>query len=166
MRTYLNDVPRTLSNTFSQPSTPLEHHLDPIARGPTPSTFLTRMRLIRGGAPNGGKAGTRGHGGARGWKPQGRPGGRAAGCLGHVCTMPHPFGCSNSAHPPSILPCPPLRVAIPPSILRTGDVTGCVWPSGSPLLSPILLYRGGPQSGHPRWRKIIDSLIQSARGVH
>ena len=60
----------------------------------------------------------------------------------------------------------PLRVAIPPSILRTGDVTGCVWPSGSPLLSPILLYRGGPQSGHPPSRKIIDSLIQSARGVH
>ena len=85
MRTYLNDVPRTLSNTFSQPCTPLEHHLDPIARGPTPSTFLTRMRLIRGGALNGGKAGTRDHGGARGGKPRESPGWRAAEEPATVC---------------------------------------------------------------------------------
>ena len=61
---------------------------------------------------------------------------------------------------------PPFGWTFPPSTLRTGDVTGCVWPSGSPLLSPILLYSGGPQSGHPPSRKIIDSLIHSARGVH
>jgi len=85
MRTYLNDVPRTLSNTLSQPCTPLEHHLDPMARGPTPSTFLTRMRLIRGGALNGGKAGTRDHGGARGGKPRESPGWRAAEEPATVC---------------------------------------------------------------------------------
>ena len=62
------------------------------------------------GSPGRGTTGypaKRGNGGARGGKPQGRPGGRAAGWLGRVCTMPPPFGCSNSAHPPSILPCHP-----------------------------------------------------------
>ena len=69
--------------------------------------------------------------------------------LGRVCTMPPPLRvlkfCSSSIH----FAMPPLRVTIPPSILRTGDVPACDWPTGCPLLAPILLCRGDRLANHP-----------------
>ena len=68
-----------------------------------------------------------------------------------------PFVCSNSAHPPSILPChPPSGGHSPLHPPHRGRHRGCIWPSGSPLLSPILLYRvGGINRGTPRRGKLL-----------